>query len=111
MKNLRVLAILIFAIALIVGCSSSSYCVKVDGSSDKYGIDNAGVEFCYNPAMSEKEQASVFSSAKNGDEYYLVHRKYIERANDIIASSMKAKATSAPSEKQLTMQKFIGLLK
>lgn len=102
----RVLALLLILIFL-ASCGGSSYCISVDGSSDKYGIDEAGVEFCYNPQISEAEKASVFVSP-SGEKHFLVHSKYIERANEIIAKDAGAKAAVAPM-KQTALQKFCEL--
>ena len=107
--------IAIFLIILLPGCGSSSYCISAGGSSDKYGFDDANVEFCYNAKLSEEEGAVVLVSPR-GEEHYLVHKKYIHRANDIIEkarnSSMKATNVTEDKRKQTkAMKKFIDLTK
>lgn len=87
----RVFAIvMLLLISLLCGCGSSvSHCIKVGGSSDKYSLEDVNVEYCYNPVASEAEGATVLNTAGKDDQYFVVHRKYIDRANDIIQSLSK----------------------
>ena len=84
--------------SLLVGCGASvSHCIKVGGSNDKYGFEDVNLEYCYNPVASQVEGATVLNAEGKSDQYFIVHRKYIDRANDIIQSLSKAKGVGATS--------------
>ena len=98
--NKIMLLVLIFVICQ--GCEVS-HCIKLEGGSDKYGIDNASVEYCFDGRRSEEEKAAVLIN--NNEEYFVVHRKYIDQANERLTKG-KIQSSSAKT----SMENFVHLL-
>jgi len=104
----KALLFLLFCIFLI-GCSNSSFCLKIGGDLGKYGIDDASVELCRNADLSAKENAEIYTS-NTGENFVLVNTKYIERANKVIQqANMKESKSIGASEvepKACMMEEF-----
>jgi hypothetical protein len=96
-RTINIIAILI--LAFILTACNAAYCIKVEGSAGKYGIDDASVELCRDPVRSAQENAEVYVS-NTGREFVLVDTKYIEQTNKRLAKK------EANNEKESMMERF-----
>lgn len=93
------LALILIITLILFGCQGTSHCLRIEGGSQKYGIENGAIEYCFDKKLSQEEEAAVLKSG--GDKYFVVHEKYISRANEIISSEISNKV------KTKSMQYFI----
>lgn len=102
---------LVLMIILLVSCQGTKHCIAIGGGSDKYGIDDASLEYCYSSDASALEKANVLVS-NTGEKFFIVNKKYIEYANNAIKQNQNLKASSTTVDKDTTcLQEFCTLVK
>lgn len=97
------LTILILALLVLQACQTS-HCIKLEGGSQKFGIDSGSIEYCFDGRKSEQEKAAVLVSGD--EEYFIVHKKYIEYANEVIQQGV----TASGVRQQTDMERFVNLI-
>ncbi len=96
---------LLLVLLIIFTCScNTSYCIKVEGSAGKYGIDDASVEFCRDAVRSAQENAEVYVS-NTGEEFVFINSKYIRQANERLVPNKQLKASR--EKKNLMVKQFV----
>ena len=79
MKTINIIMILALMLVL-AACGNAQYCIKIEGSAGKYGIDDASVELCRDATLSAQENAEIYRS-NTGEVFAIMNMKYVDYVN------------------------------